>query len=78
MILQIVPYARRIEHDIDAVLARQLRGAHAGQLQQLRRVVRAARNQDFLSCPCRSQNARLAEFDGIGAMSIEQDALRQR
>src|SRR5712692_6463164 len=78
MILQIVPYSRRIEHDIDAVLAQQVRRPHAGQLQQLRRVIRAARNQDFLSRPRRSQNARLAEFDGIGSMSIEQNALRQR
>ncbi len=78
VILQIVPYARRIQHDIDAMLAQQLRGPDAGELQQLRRVIRATRNQYFLSRPRCSQSALLAVLDGIGAASIEQDALRQR
>jgi len=69
VILQIVPYARRIQHDIDAMLAQQLRGPDAGELQQLGRVIRAARNQYFLSRPRCSQSTLLAVLDGIGTAS---------
>ena len=78
VILQIVADPGRIEHDIDAVLAQQFRRADAGELQQLRRVIRAARNQDFLARPRGSQRPGLAVFDRHRATSIEQDALRQR
>ena len=55
MILQIVADAGRIEHDLDAVLLQQVRGSDAGELQQLRRIIRAAGNQDFLARPRRAQ-----------------------
>jgi hypothetical protein len=42
VILQIMPYARRIEHNLDAVLLQQRRRSHTGELQQLRRIIRAA------------------------------------
>jgi hypothetical protein len=77
VILQILPYPRRIQHDIQSVLSQELRRAHPGELQQLRRVIRPAGNQDFLSRPRRSQRTRLAVLDGDGTTSIEHDALRQ-
>ena len=52
MVLQIVTDTRRIQHDLDAVLAQQFRRTDAGKLQQLRRVERTSRNQDFLARPC--------------------------
>ena len=78
VILQIVPHSRRIEHDLDAVLAQQFRRSHAGELQQLRRVIGAARNQDFLACPRHSQLPGLAVFDRHRTSSVEHDALCQR
>ena len=48
VVLQIVSYPRRIEHDLDAVVSQQFSRADAGELQQLRRIVRAAGNQYLL------------------------------
>jgi hypothetical protein len=56
----------------------QLRGSYAGELQQLRRIIRAARDQNFLARPRVSQNPVLPVFDPRGAATVEQDALRQR
>ena len=53
-------------------------GPDAGELQQLRRVVRAAANQDFLARPRGSQAAFLPILDGDGTATVEHDALRQR
>src|ERR1700737_3518696 len=78
MILQIVPYPGCVEHDIDSVLSQQFCGPPTGELQQLRRVIRSARNQYFLSRPRSSLGTCLPVFDGHRAASIEQDALRQR
>ena len=78
VILQIVADAGRVEHDIDAVLLQQLRRPDAGELQQLRRVIRAARDQDFLARPRGAQIAVLAIFDGPRAAPFEHNALRQR
>ena len=57
---------------------REVRRPHAGELQQLRRVVRAAGDQDFLARPRRAHAAFLLVFDRLGALAFEQDALRQR
>ena len=78
VILQIVADTGRVEHDPDAMLPQQVRRPHAGELQQLRRVVRAAGNQDFLARPRRAHAAFLPVFDRFGATAFEQDALRQR
>ena len=78
VVLQIVADAGRVEHDLDAVLLQQVRRPDAGELQQLRRVVRAAGNQDFLARPRRAHAAVLPVFDRRGAAALEQDALRQR
>ena len=78
VVLQIVADAGRIEHDIDAVVLEQVRRSDAGELQQLRRVVGAAGDQDLLARLGRAQAAFLPVFDRLGAASLEQDALRQR
>ena len=78
MILQIVPYPRCVEHDIDAVLAQQFGRADAGELQQLRRIIRPAGNQYFLARPRCPQAPFLAVFDRHRAPPIELNALRQR
>src|SRR5439155_10991737 len=68
----------RIEHDIDAVLLQKLRRSDAGELQQLRRIIRAAGNEDFLARLRGAQAPFLFVFDRPGAPPFEQDALRQR
>ena len=78
MILQITADTGRIEHDLDAVLVEQVRRSDAGELQELRRVVGAAGDQDLLARACRAQAALLPVFDRFGAAALEQDALRQR
>ena len=78
VILQVVADAGRVEHDVDAVALQQLRRPDAGELQQLRRIIGAARNQDFLARPRGAQRPVLPVFDAGGATALEQDALRQR
>ena len=78
VILQIVADAGRVEHDLDAVLLQQVGRSHARELQQLRRVIRAAGDQDFLARPRRAHAALLLVFDCLRAPAFEQDALRQR
>ena len=78
MILQVVADAGRVEHHADAVPPQQIRGADAGELQQLRRVVRAAGNQYFPARPRGLDAGALAIFDAIGTASVEQNALRLR
>ena len=56
----------------------KLRRTDAGELQQLRRVIRAAGDQDFLARPRGPQRAALPVFDRPRTASFEQDALRQR
>jgi hypothetical protein len=53
-------------------------GPYAGELQQLRRIVSAARNQDLLARPRGSQASLPAVLDRDRTTAIEQDALRQR
>ena len=57
MILQIVADAGRVEHDVDAVALQEIRRSDAGELQQLRRIIRAARDQDFPARPRGAQRA---------------------
>ena len=78
MILQIVADAWRIQHDLDAVLAQQVRRTDTRKLQQLRRIERSARDQNFLARPRRARNAGAAIRDGNGATSLEQDSLGER
>ena len=63
VVLQAAADARRIEHHVDAVLAQQFAWADAGQLQQLRRVVGAARDQHLPARLRRFQRAVLAILD---------------
>jgi hypothetical protein len=69
---------RRVEHDLDAVLAQQFRRSHAGELQKLRRVEGASRNHDLLAGRRHFQDARLPVFNRQGTTSFEPDALRGR
>src|SRR5438552_944431 len=68
----------RIEHDVDAVALQEIRRAHTGELQQLRRIIRAARDQDLLARPRGADAPVLLVFDRLGTTPVEQDALRQR
>ena len=78
VILQVVADAGGVEHDVNAVALQQLRRSDAGELQQLRRVIRAARDQDFLARPHGAQSPVLPVFDPVGTPPVEQDPLRQR
>ena len=78
VVLQIIADAGRVEHDLDAMLLQEIRRSHAGKLQQLRRIICAAGNQDFLARPRRAHAAFLLVFDCFGATPFEQNALRQR
>ena len=59
-------------------LLQQIRRTDAGELQQLRRIIRAAGNQNFLARPRGAHAAFLLVFDRPGAAALEHDALRQR
>ena len=77
VILQVAADARRIQHDLDAVALEQIGGTDAGELQQLRRVIGAAGNQD-LFCRARGlQHPALLVFDRHRAAPFEHNALRQ-
>jgi len=89
VILQVVADAGGVEHDVDAVALQQLCGADAGKLQQLRAVIGAARDQDFLSRPRGSQSPVLPVLDTGGgavrrtgcaapARSLDMQVLRPR
>ena len=60
------------------MLLQQFRRPDTGELQQLRRIIRAAGDQYLLARPRRAQAAAVPVFDGPGATAFEQDALRQR
>ncbi len=75
MILQISAYALTIRNDRDAVLAQQLRGADAGELQELRALDRAS-GEDHLACGlCDQCPAALPVLDSRGPRALEEDAL---
>ena len=69
----------RIEHHTDAMGSEQIGRANAGKLQQLRRVIGAARHQDFTPRANRPDRAGgIAVLDRRRATSLENDALGQR
>ena len=78
MVLQIVADAGASSTTSMPCDLQQFGGPDAGELQQLRRIVRAARDQHFLPRPRGAQTAVLPVFDGPRAAPFEQDALRQR
>jgi hypothetical protein len=78
VILQIIADAGRVEHDIDAMLLQEICRSDAGELQQLRRIICTAGDQNFLARPRGAQAAFLPVFDSFGAPAFEQNALRQR
>ena len=78
MILQVAADARRVQHDVDAVVLQQVRGTDAGELQQLRRIIGSARHQDFAAGAYAAQLAALPVFDGARAAAFKENALRQR
>src|SRR5205823_6846616 len=78
VILQIIADAGGIQHDIDAVAFEQVGRPDAGELQQLRRIVGAARHQDFAAGPNVPQLAALPVFHAARAAAFEQDALSER
>ena len=78
MILQVAADAWRIEHDVDAMLLQETGRTYAGQLQQLGRIIGAARYENFSAGTGRPQPAALAERDAGRAAAVEQDTLGQR
>src|SRR5882757_405033 len=78
MILEVVADPGRIEHDVNAVALQELCRSNAGKLQQLRRIIRAAGDKNFLARPRRAQAAVLFVLDGLCAMAFKHEALRQR
>ncbi len=78
VILQIVPHACGIEHDIDAMLSQEVSRSHARELQQLRRIERASRKPVFPFAPAPFAGFLLAVFDRHRAAPVEHNALRQR
>ena len=78
VVLEIVPDARRVQHDVDAVLAQEVGGSDAGELEQLRRVVGAARQHDLLARAGAAQRGALPVFDADRAAALEQHALAER
>jgi hypothetical protein len=78
VILQVRADAWHVGDHLDAVLAQQIGRADAGELQQLRRVECAAR-EDHLAAGARDvRGAVLAVFDADRAAAFEQDARGQR
>ena len=73
MVLQVLADAGQVVHDVDAE-RRELRGvADAGELQQLRRVDRAAA-EDHLA----RADRLAADLDADGARALEHDAVDER
>src|SRR3954465_7762416 len=78
VVLEIVPDARRVQHDIDAVLAQEVAGPDAGEQEQLRRVVGAARQHALLAHTDAAQCGALTIFNADRAAALEQHALAER
>ena len=78
VVLQVGADALHVGDDVDAVLTQQIGRADAGQLQQLRRVERAAREDHLGVRARRVRRAVLAVFDADRAAPLEQDARGQR
>ena len=81
MVLQSLADAGESVPHLDAERAQQIRGAYARQLQQLRRVVGAARQDHFLVGAHLHRRAALAALDvtdADGALAVEDDAGRMR
>ena len=78
MILQVGADARHVGDHVDAVRAQQLGRSEPGKLQQLRRVERAAGQDDLAAGAGSLRRAALPVFDPDRAPPLEQDAARQR
>src|SRR3954471_16077816 len=77
VILQIVPDTRYVGDHCDAVLAQECRGTKPRELHQLRRVERAARENDFAGTRL-ALRAALQVLDADRALAVENDARRER
>ena len=78
VVLEVGTDARQVGHDGDAEVLQVRRRADAGELEQLRRVDRAARQDDLAALdPLRSPTPPL-DVDGDGARPLEHDAGHER
>ena len=79
MILQVGADARHVGDHVDAMRAQQLRRADAGELQDLRRIDRAARQRSPRRRACAMRvSSPCTIFDADGAAALEQNARRER
>ena len=78
MVLERIAHARGVQHHGDAVLFQQVARPHAGQLQQLRRVERAAREDHLARRPYGMRLSALPVLDADGIGPLEQNARCQR
>ncbi len=78
MVLQVSPDRRTVMHHLDAAGAQHVGGPDARQLQQLRRIDRAAGEDDFAARARLVPVPALLVGDADGALALEQDAGRQR
>src|SRR5262245_50815474 len=78
MVLQVGADARHVGDHVDAEGLQQARRSHTRELQELRRVERAAGDDDLAFGAGGARLAALLVFDPDGAAAVEQDAPRQR
>ncbi len=78
VILQVLADARQIVHHLDAERAQLRRRPHSGQLQQLRRVDGAARENQLRANAHAVRFASAAVLDAAGAPALEKYARRKR
>ena len=78
MVLQVGADAGHVGDHRDAVAAQQIRRADAGKLQELRRIERAAGEDDLALGVGGARRRALTILNADGAPALEQDARRQR
>ena len=71
MVLEILADARQLMLKRNAVLRQHLTRADAGEQQQVRRIDRAATQDDFVLCPQNLPLSRTLDFDAYSASSLK-------
>ena len=74
VVVQVLADAGHVADHRDAELAQEIGRAEPGKLQQLRRAVNAAGDDDLAARPCGLRPARRMVFDADRAAALEQDA----
>ena len=71
MVLQALPDARQMVHDVDAMLAQVRLWADAGQQQDMGRSDRSAAQDHFLTGAYKTRDARFLERNANGPLALE-------